>query len=89
MSEITCPECKYKGHGRARHKPGCPHKGTHGGRRTDPRGGRIDTSVNPRRWASWLAFKGERTSQAAMNQLIDEALIDAPLKPKKTRLKKD
>ena len=84
MSEITCPECGYRGRDRARHKPGCPHKGTHGGRRTDPRGGRITASVDPDRFDAWLAYKGDRAPKEAM-----ESLIDMALHPKKPRLKKD
>lgn len=84
MSEITCPECSYKGHGRARHKPGCPHKVAHGGLRTKPHGGRITASVDQDHWDLWVAYKGNRAPKEAIESLIDEAL-----RPKKPRLKKE
>ena len=79
--EITCPECSYKGHGRARHKPGCPLRGAHGGLRTEPHGGRITASVDLEHYAMFKAFQGDRTPKAAM-----EGLINMALSPKKTRL---
>jgi len=84
MPEITCPTCGYQGLDRARHKADCPHRSTHGGLRTEPRGGRITASVAPDRFAAWLVFKGDRTPKEAMESLIDEAL-----RPKKPRLKKN
>jgi len=84
MPEITCPECGYKGHGRARHKPGCPHKGTHGGLRTKPHGGRITASVDAEHHALYEAFRGDDAPKVAVERLIDMAL-----RPKKARLKKE
>ena len=84
MSEITCPECGYRGRDRARHKRGCPHKAAHGGLRTKPHGGRITASVDPEHFALYEAFRGDRTPKAAVEELIDIAL-----KHRKPRLKKD